>query len=69
MKKLIFLVFLLTMCILTGCKSNSIDNIGLKELGIDKSKGKLNNYVDSHGSMGDGCTYIEIQFDGNNAEA
>ncbi|MBP1756976.1 MAG: hypothetical protein H6Q59_3374, partial [Firmicutes bacterium] len=32
----------------------------------DKSKGYLNNYTDTHGGfLGDGCTYIEIQFSGD----
>jgi hypothetical protein len=43
--------------------------ISLRELGIDKDKGQLNNYIDTHGSLGDGSTYIEIEFAGENADA
>jgi len=63
MKKLLFLVCLLLLGMFTSCESNNGDYVGLKQLGIDKSKGYLNNYTDTHGGfLGDGCTYIEIQF-------
>ncbi len=38
----------------------------MKELGIDKSKGHVEHYIDNHGGiLGDGCTYIEIEFNGD----
>jgi hypothetical protein len=68
MRKLYWFVFLLIASMLMGCEDDSMDTIGLKELGIDQSKGEINNYVDTHGSLGDGVTYIEIKFSGDNAE-
>lgn len=68
MRKMIFIVIILILSILTGCDDNNTDNLGLKELGIDKSKGQLDQYIDTHGSLGDGSTYIKISFDGENAD-
>ena len=68
MKKHLFL-YLFLLCIiiisqLTACDKSSTYK-GLDDLGIDKSEGYLNCYVDTHGGFhGDGCTYIELKFAG-----
>jgi hypothetical protein len=68
MKKLILVIFLLVISIIAGCGIEDVEHIGLKELGIDKSKGSLSNNIDTHGSLGDGCTYTEIEFKCENAD-
>lgn len=68
MKKSLFVIFLLVISILAGCGIEDEEHIGLKELGIDKSKGSLSHSIDTHGSLGDGSTYIEIEFKGKNAD-
>ncbi len=66
MRRLMCILFLLIISILAACEGDS-ENISLKELGIDISEGQLTHYIDTHGSFGDGNTYIQIKFRGDNA--
>lgn len=68
MRKLICAILLILFSFLTGCGGDNTKHIGLKELGIDKTKGQLIEYIDTHGSLGEGCTFVELEFRGENAK-
>ncbi len=68
MRKILCSALLVLLVILTGCKNNSLNRQNLKDLGIDISDGTIKQSIDTHGGMGDGSTYIEIEFSDEKAK-
>lgn len=67
LRKLMCVIFILAISILTGCGDDSED-IYDSELGIDMSSGQITKSIDTHGSLGEGSTYIQVEFYGEDAD-